>query len=348
MPSAAAEKLATHFEYPFPDPPTAGQTVEVAPGVHWLRQALPFALEHINVWCLEDAAGPVLVDTGIRGEPTQRNWLAVLDGLGLPAPSRLLVTHMHPDHAGSAGWLCEHFGIRLAMTRTEYLMCRVLASDFAPPPAAAVEFFHAAGFSDDDIARYKKLFGGFGKAVDELPASFDRLIDGQIVNVGAADWEVVVGRGHSPEHACLFNAGANVVIAGDQILPTISSNVSVWPTEPAANPLKEWLDSCRALMTRLPEDVLVLPSHGKPFVGAHRRLQALIDEHEQGLARLLEHCREPRRAVDVFPALFRSDPGSANLTLATGESIAHLNYLQAEGLVRNGIDDDGRRWYQTV
>ncbi|MEM8982495.1 MAG: MBL fold metallo-hydrolase [Pseudomonadota bacterium] len=346
MPSAAAKKTVSDFDYPFADTPNPGQAIEVAPGVHWLRQHLPFALEHINVWCLENSPGPVLVDTGVRGEPTQRNWLAVLETLALPAPSRLLVTHMHPDHAGSAGWICEHFGIRLAMTRTEYLMCRVLAADFAPPPPLAVEFFHAAGFGSDDIERYKKLFGGFGKACDTLPATYDRLVDGQQLQIGGADWEVVVGRGHSPEHACLYNAAANVVIAGDQILPTISSNVSVWPTEPSANPLREWLQSCRALIGRLPEDVLVLPSHGKPFVGAHRRLQALIHEHEQGLARLLDHCREPRRAVDVFPALFRSDPGTANLTLATGESIAHLNYLQAEGAIHSWLDVGGRRWYQ--
>ncbi len=329
------------------DVPADGTHVTIAPGVHWLRMPLPFALNHINLWILDDAAGPVIVDTGVNGRKTQARWQQVLSAFLPERPSRLLVTHMHPDHAGSAGWLCEEYGLRLAMTRTEYLTCRLLSADVAPPPPAAIEFFRSAGLNDEQLAYYTQVFGGFGKACGPLPPTYDRLQDGQQFSFNGSMWEVIVGNGHSPEHACLWNRELNVIISGDQILPTISSNVSVWPTEPEANPLADWLDSCRRLRARLPEDILVLPSHGKPFVGAHTRLTALIDEHEANLEQLLEYCREPRRVIDVFPVLFRSRINDGNMSLATGESIAHLNYLRHKGLVGMHEDDAGIRWYET-
>ncbi|MEL7535796.1 MAG: MBL fold metallo-hydrolase [Pseudomonadota bacterium] len=348
MPAATAKTATTQYDYPFADVPADGSTIAVAPGVHWHRLPLPFELTHINVWVLEDNDALTLVDTGIRGGHTQQRWQQVIDTFDGKRPSRLLVTHMHPDHVGSAGWLCEHYDIPLGMTRAEYLMCRVLTADTSPPPPIAFQYYRAAGFDDDALGRYAKMFGGFGKACDPLPPSYDRLSAGQTLSINGVDWEVVIGSGHSPEHACLYAPALNVVISGDQILPTISSNVSVWPTEPNANPLAEWLDSCRRLRDSLPADVLVLPSHGKPFVGAHKRLTALIDEHEVALERLRLHCREPRRAIDVFPALFRSDVGAGSMTLATGEAIAHLNFLVDAALLQTFVDDDGIRWYQAI
>ena len=346
MPPAATREPRAPFDYPYPEPPADGHPLLVAPGVHWLRQPLPFELAHINLWILDAPEGPVLVDTGVRGADTQRNWRSALANFERP-PSRLIVTHMHPDHAGAAGWLCDTYSIRLAMTRTEYLMCRVLTADIAPPPPAATEFFRAAGLDAAGLDRYRQMFGGFGKASDTLPPTYDRLSDGQVLRIGANDWQVVVGSGHSPEHACLYAPDLNVIIAGDQILPTISSNVSVWPTEPDANPLRDWLSSCRHLIDVLPADVLVLPSHGKPFVGAHKRLQALITEHERALERLTVLCREPQRAIDTFAALFRVDVRASGVSLAVGEAIAHLNYLRHHGAMTTWLDDDGIRWYQS-
>ena len=186
----------------------------------------------------------------------------------------------------------------------------------------------------------------FGKFVAPLPESYRRLCDRDTVTIDGSDWEVIVGRGHSPEHACLFNTEKNVLIAGDQLLPRISSNVSVHPTEPYANPLKEWLDSLLAMKDRLPEDVLVLPAHGSPFRGAYERLDALVAEHMVGLEKLLEECREPKRAIDVFPALFKAKISESNLGMATGESIAHLNYLLADDSITAEIDNEGVRWYR--
>lgn len=337
------------IDYAFNQAPAAGTTTRIDAGIRWLRMPLPFALSHINLWLLDDAPGPTIVDTGIGGKKTRELWLDIFDNKpGAPTPSRVIVTHMHPDHVGCAGWLCDEFGIELWMTVTEYLMCRVLASDSGSPPSEAVNFYHAAGYSADQLERYAELFGGFGRAVTPLPKSFRRLRHGQSISVGNDEWQVICGYGHSPEHACLFSASRNTLIAGDQLLPTISSNISVWPTEPGSNPLQEWLDSCRRLRSVLPADVLVLPAHGKPFRGAHERLTALIDEHETSLDRLLELCTSRKRAIDVFPALFRAKITESNLVMATGEAIAHLNYLIATGRVATTMDDDGVRYYQTV
>jgi len=168
------------------------------------------------------------------------------------------------------------------------------------------------------------------------------------VRIGEHEWEVVVGRGHSPEHACLFCRELNLLIAGDQILPTISSNVSVYPTEPAANPLAHWFESLRKFRALLPADVLVLPAHGEPFTGAHLRLEALVEEHETGLTRLMDICREPRRALDVFPALFKSRITDRNLIMAAGEAVSHLNYLVEKGEMTVSKDADGVNWYQVL
>lgn len=345
-----ASRADDDVRYEFAELPEPGETQEIAPGIHWLRMPLPFALSHINLWLLEEEDGWAIVDSGVHTGVTRGVWERIFVSVMQNRPaSRVFATHLHPDHAGCAGWLCSRFDVELWMPREEYLLCRVLVADTGrPTPDAGTRFYAAAGFPPTAMAHYHKMFGLFGKYVSPLPEAYRRLADGDRIRIGHRDWEVIVGRGHSPEHACLHCPADELLISGDQLLPTISSNVSVYPTEPAANPLAEWLASLRAMQARLPADVLVLPAHGKPFRGAHRRLAMLIEEHLQALADLEAFCREPRRAVDVFPTLFRSPIDERNLIMATGESIAHLNYLLAEGRLTVDTDAAGVRWYRTA
>ncbi|MBI1238965.1 MAG: MBL fold metallo-hydrolase [Alphaproteobacteria bacterium] len=333
----------TGLVYPFERRPELGEVVEVAAGVHWVRMKLPFQLAHINLWLLEDGDGWTIVDTGINDGVTKEAWEAVFAAhLGGKPVRRVIVTHLHPDHVGLAGWIVERCDAELWMSRTDYLMCRTLVADTGrEAPHEGVDFYRAAGFPDDAISKYKERFGGFGMGVFRLPQAYRRVVDRETIRIGGNDWRVIVGRGHAPEHVCLHCDALNVIISGDQILPRISSNVSVFPTEPEANPLQDWLDSCAHLKTQLPEEVLVLPAHNEPFVGAGLRLQALIDGHEEGLARLRELCETPKHAVEVFPALFRSRITSGNYLMATGESIAHLNCLIARGEIRKTKDAKG-------
>lgn len=337
------------LDYPLEGRPESGEVLEIAPGIRWLRLSLPFQLNHINVWLLREENGWALVDTGLFTNTTREVWKDVLErGLGGVPLSRILVTHLHPDHAGCAGWLARLFDIDLWMTRAEYLLCRILVADTGKPaPEAGTRFYHAAGFPPEAMQHYQEHFGGFGRVVAALPECYHRLADGDNVSIGDDDWEVIVGRGHSPEHACLYCAERKLLIAGDQILPTISSNVSVYPTEPAADPLRDWFESIDMLEQRLPEDVLVLPAHGRPFGGAHLRLEQLRREHEVGLDKLRALCREPKRAIDVFPALFKSRIDDRNLIMATGEALSHLHYLLYRGELTVAPDDEGVNWYKT-
>jgi len=330
--------------------PDDGQTLALTEGITWLRMPLPFQLNHINLWLLRDNGGWVIVDTGLGTSTTRDTWRKVFaDGMGNDPATHVVVTHLHPDHAGCASWLVGEFDVDFWMTREEYLLCRALIADTgkeAPPDG--MRFYRAAGFDDEQLARYRENFGMFGKVVPDMPQSFRRLCDGDALEFAGHEWEVIVGRGHSPEHACLYDRSRNIVIAGDQILPTISPNVSVWPTEPHANPLQEFFASIDRLEQALPEDVLVLPAHGKPFRGAHARLEELRREHTERLEILLDNGRNPRRAVDTFADLFGRAINDNNRIMATGEALAHLHYLVAAGEMTVTTDDHQVGWFQRV
>ena len=335
--------------YPFATAPQPGHALGVAAGVMWLRMPLPFTgLNHINLWALEDGAGWTLADTGMQTADTVAYWQQALAGpLARRPVTRVICTHMHPDHIGMAGWLTRQYDCRLWTTRLEYLTCRVLVADTgreAPPDG--LRFYHAAGWDGDALASYKTRFGGFGKAVYALPDSYRRVVDGEELTIGGRPWRAVIGRGHSPEHLCLHCAELGVLISGDQVLPRITSNVSVFPTEPEANPLEEWLESLASIGKRVPDDVLVLPSHNEPFRGLHARLGALISGHEQRLAHVREALATPKRAIDVFGVLFRRQVGADMLIMATGESVAHLNCLIARQLAVRELDASGVAWYR--
>jgi glyoxylase-like metal-dependent hydrolase (beta-lactamase superfamily II) len=337
------------LRYPFEAAPAPGEACEVAPGVMWLRMRLPMAgLTHINVWALADEEGWTLVDTGMQTDDTAANWRAALAGpLGGRPVRRVICTHMHPDHIGMSGWLTRRHECRLWTTRLEYITCRMLVADTGrEAPADGVRFYHAAGWDEAALEHYRARFGGFGKAVHALPDSYRRVQDGEELEIGAVRWRAVVGRGHSPEHLCLYSPALKVLISGDQVLPRISSNVSVFPTEPDADPMREWLESLAQIRERVSDDVLVLPSHNEPFYGLHARLAGLIEGHERRLERVLLELAQPRRAVDVFSALFRRPVSAEMLGMATGESIAHLNCLLGRRLALREAAADGVLWYR--
>jgi len=348
--SEVRERPGRNLDYPFETRPELGETIEVVPGVHWIRMRLPMQLNHINLWLLEDGDGWTVVDSGIRNEETANAWKQLFAGpMGGRPVKRVIVTHMHPDHIGLAGWLVRKFDVELWITRTEFLMCRNLVADTGQEaPQEGVRFYRAAGWNDELIEHYKARFGGFGHGVYKLPNAYRRIGEGNEIVIGGRTWRVVTGNGHSPEHACLWCPEANMVISGDQLLPRISSNVSVHPTEPEANPLQDWLDSCNKLKTVLPSDVLVLPAHNEPFRGAHLRLQELIDDHENNMEKLVTLCAEAKRAIDVFPALFRAKITQGVYGMATGESVAHLNCLRTRGRMGLSADTGGVQWYRSL
>jgi glyoxylase-like metal-dependent hydrolase (beta-lactamase superfamily II) len=339
---------STGLTYPIDRVPGPAEMIEVAPRIHWVRMPLPFQLDHINLWLLEDGDGWAVVDTGVASDEVKALWREIFKtGLRGKPVTRLIVTHLHPDHVGLAGWFTRKWGIELSMSRTDFLMCRNLVLDTGrEAPKEALDFYRAAGFSERGLESYRKRFGGFGERVSRLPDIFRRLREGDEMTIGGRTWRVVVGSGHAPEHVCLFCEEDRILISGDQVLPRISSNVSLHPTEAYENPLEDWIESCKRLRATLPEDVLVLPAHNEPFYGLHQRLTQLIDGHEDGLAKLHAMLDEPKRAIDVFPALFKRKIGPEVFFMATGESLAHLNCLLGRGLATVSRDEKGVNWYR--
>lgn len=334
------------LSYPFAEVPGPGEAVQVADGVLWMRLPLPMALDHINVWALRDGDGWAIVDTGLNFTAAREAWEPAL---ACPLEGRpvtqVIGTHMHPDHIGLAGWLCERFDAPLRMSRLEYVTLRMLVADTGPPPEAAARFYRACGWTEPQIDQWRGRFGMFARSVSPPPPVYVRVQAGQTLEIGGQSWSLVGGDGHSPEHICLLREADGVFISGDQVLPKISSNVSVWPTEPDADPMHDWLTSLARLKREVSNDVLVLPSHGLPFEGLHARLDALIRGHEVALERLLRRLDEPRRAVDVFGSLFARPIGDGLLGMATGESLAHLNYLVRQGRAVRETDAEGVwRW----
>jgi len=326
--------------------PEPGTTIALAEGIGWTRSPVPGSLNHINLWILEDEGGVALVDCGLDIPPAREAWEALFAGpLAGRAVTRLIVTHFHPDHLGLAGWLSERFAVRLWMTRGEWLFARMLTADVRDsPPAEALAYWRSAGWSEGRIAaEAEKGWGRFAAMVSPVPVSFVRLQEGDVLRVGAAEWRVVIGSGHSPEHACLVDHARKVMIAGDQVLPRITSNVSLSLSEPEADPLGDWLDSI-AKLRALPDDLLVLPSHGEPFTGLHARLDSLAEGHRGRLDALHAHLAEPRRAVDCFSVLFGRKIEDGSLGLATGEALAHLRRLEVEGRAVRAVRD-GVHWY---
>lgn len=327
--------------------PEPGELIEVAAGIGWARLPVPGSLRHINVWALEDSAGITLVDTGLNLPDSRAAWDALFAGpLAGRTVTRVICTHFHPDHIGLAGWLTERFGVRLWMTRGEWLFARMLTADVRDaPPAEALAYWRGAGWSEERIAaEAEKGWGRFASAVSPVPLAMVRMQDGDTISIGAREWRIVVGSGHSPEHACLVDEAGKVTIAGDQVLPRITSNVSLSLSEPESDPLGEWLDSIERLR-RLPDDLLILPAHGEPFTGLHARLDALRDGHLDRLDALEAHLSEPRRAVDCFSILFGRRIDDKAMGLATGEAMAHLRWLEVRGrIVRE--ERDGVWWFR--
>lgn len=331
------------LDYPFTAPATDGSAVEVAPGILWVRMPMPMALDHINIYLLRGQDGWTLIDTGLNTETTRERWehIAAHHLQGLPIV-RLVCTHMHYDHAGLASWLCERFDIPLYMTHGEYFMMRTLAEPMPDPlPRAHAEFYQRAGMPQERVDRMWKAMRK-DPFMPPQPHSFTRMRGGDELELGGRIWRVVIGEGHSPEHACLYCEEDEILIAGDQLLPRISSNVLVTGIEPEANPLQLWLASLTRL-EQLAPDTLVLPSHERVFRGLHARTQELREHHEHQFVLLRAYLtgHASCTAFEAMLCLFPRLRGPVDDMLALGETVAHLSWLRYEGVLRRVLDEDG-------
>ena len=329
----------------FETPPHEGEAIEVAPGILWMRLPLPMALDHVNVYALDDGTGWTIIDTGMDSRRTRAIWQGLLAGplAGKPV-TRVIVTHHHPDHVGLAGWF-QAQGADLLTTRTAWLMARMLVLDEqALPTAEQIAFWRAAGMAPDQLAaKSQERPFNFADCVAAMPIGYTRIAAGDVLTIAGRRWQVHVGHGHAPEHAVLFSLDDDLVLGGDQLLPSISPNIGVYATEPQSDPLGEWIASCHAFQALARDNHLVLPGHKLPYTGLPLRLAQMIDNHHGALARLRDHLTEEQTATGCFPALFRRQIGPAEYGLALVEAVAHLNHLLARGEVTRA--DRGGVWH---
>ncbi len=318
--------------YPFSEGPQFGQSVDINPLVKWVRAPLGFSLDHINCYLIRDGEGWCVVDTGMHGGKGVDVWneLIATQLEGLPV-TRVFATHHHPDHIGLAGWLCDTFQVPLYTSEAEYFYTRT----FHAPKRKdryweSVEYFDLTNMREESKDALL-ADNNFHHMVWEVPSAFHRVCDGDTVKIGETDWQVMTTRGHSPEHVSLYCASLDLLISGDQVLPEITSNVSISSTQAYANPLQDWFEAHQKIAAKVPDSVLVLPAHQLPFKGLHSRLDEVIAHHHERLDKVLTLCSEPTDAQSLTNYLFERELDTFQNFLAVGECMAHVNWLLSEG-----------------
>ena len=351
--------LEHQLSYPLGEAlPATGTSLELAPGVRWVRMPLPFALDHINLWLLRDRfdgqEGWTIVDAGICRDEVKALWEQIFKNelQGLPV-LRVVVTHMHPDHIGLAHWLCQRWQVPLWMSMTDYMTAKLWAVHNATTGAGgegAMQHCANHGMSEpESLKKVKDRSNYYVNLVPEVPEQFYRIMGGDHIQIGSppCDWEIITGYGHAPEHLSLYCKEKGLVISGDMVLPRISTNVSVFSYEPMANPLPLYLNSLDRY-SHLPADTLVLPSHGKPFIGLHERISQQHAHHSERLNEVLDACITPKTTMEVVPVLFKRTLDLHQMTFAMGEAIAHLHALYFDGKLNRTVDAKGIIRFQRI
>ena len=328
-------------EYPFPDIPTPGETIEVAPGIHWLRLPLPFVLDHINVYLLEDGDGWTVVDCGLNKDQVKEIWEVVFARLlGKQRVKRVIVTYFHPDHMGLCRWMIEHFDAELWMSNTEWLMSQFAFELHERNMEAMLAFWRSNGMSVATTDGMRGRGNFYAQNVGRPPIRFRRLAAGDGIEIAGRLWRVIIGEGHAPEHVCLACPEDDLLLSGDQILPRITTNISVQYSQPDADPLRLFL-AANTRFAGLPPNTLTLCAHDRPFLRLHERLDQLREHHQVRLDAAWEACTTPKHAVDMLPVLFWRPLDLHQQSFAIGELIAHLHCLWYEGRLERILGDDG-------
>lgn len=342
------------LRYPFEKHPSPGNTLEVAPGVRWLTMPMGGSLNHINLYLLEDDGGWWVVDTGLSNEETAGYWQQIFAReLGGAPVIGVICTHMHPDHIGQALMITDHFQCPLYMTRAEYYQAKAFSQGGPSYQSSWLgrQFYQRAGMPLQYLEALREAWesrSSAGMTMPVMPAGYERLEDRDVLTIGGRDWRVVVGEGHSPEHASLYCSSLKLMLSGDQILPVITSNVSVHPTEPNANPLKVWMESIDRLLN-VPNDTLILPAHNLPFYGVRERLRELDSHHEDRMLAIEEHCAvTPATAKELLPVLFARELDPRQMMMALGEAIAHLHLLLHRNRIERELSEDGCYRYRSI
>ena len=338
------------IRFPYPTPPASGNLIEVADGIYWVRMALPMLIDHVNVYILEGPQDLTIIDTGLNFKECRSAWLKIIkNNFGTKPVKNVLLTHHHPDHIGLLGWFHDNFDINVYASRTSWLLGRMLYLDKQSKPSKqAMDFWIQAGMDKTTFDRKcKDKPFNFSDGVANFPLGFISLNQGEEISLSGKNWRIEIGQGHAPDHVTLWGLDVPIVIAGDQIIPGISSNLGVYPTEPLLDTVGGWLSSCNRFLKLAHSNHFVLPGHNLPFLGLSTRLRQLIDNHVSALDRIeyelsLGECT----AVDLFQPIFKRKINQSEYGLALAEAVGHLNYFRAREMVTVSVRDDGALLFQ--
>ena len=334
-----------NIKFPLEIFPVDKRLLEIHKGIYWIKFLLPSMISHVNIYILDDVDGITIIDTGLSCYSCIDKWRQILrDDFKNKEIKRVIVTHHHPDHIGLAGWFKNNFNTEIWTSRSSWLTGRMLTLDKKKVVSKeTLNFWFSAGmpFKILEKKRLEKPFN-FGDFVQEIPLGYRRIIEDEVLIIGNKKWFVKLGDGHAPEQVILYSPELNIFISADQILPGISPNISVYPTEPTADPLAEYFNSCDKLLQIEDLGYLVLPGHNLPFYGLNTRIRQLVDHHKRALKRIEDYInKSPKSAYDIFPSLFKRKIKESEIVLALGESLAHLNYLFYRGIIKREISDKG-------
>ncbi len=345
------DSIAATLAFPHAQPPEPGTVTTITPGVLWFRLPLPYRLNHVNIYLIEDTGGWAVLDTGLGTAACRAAWDTILAGpLAGQRLTQMIVTHYHPDHVGLAGWLGSRFGLNLSMPRPEYLYS--LALQYAPGDLGAEtyrSFYRRHGLSPEVTELVLARGHEYLRRTTGVPTSYHRLKHGDALSIGARAFQVLTGGGHALEQAMLVRPDEKLFFAADQVIARISPNVSVHAMEPDLDALGIYLASLRALREAVAEDVLVLPGHGLPFYGLHTRVGELIEHHGQRCGMIADACRQrPLSVAELVPHIFHRDLDEHQTGFAFGEVLAHVNHMLGGGALVLETDASGADRYRTT
>jgi glyoxylase-like metal-dependent hydrolase (beta-lactamase superfamily II) len=335
--------------FPFPEYPEPGAATEVADGIFWISTKVPFVgLKQVNVWLLRDGEGWTMIDCGYSQPDTREQiaetWRRLCGGRPV---TRLIVTHFHPDHAGNSRWISEHWKLRMEMSQREWFAANLaILNRYSDQIPARATFYRRHGLDEARLEQFLSQAVLYRDGV-ELPQDYRRLSAGDVLAIGGDRWTVITGEGHSPEHVSLYCATRRILIAGDQILPAITTNVSTWQVEPEFDAVGAFLRTCKTFLGVLDRDALILPSHRRPFRNVHDRLRELAYHHAARCNIMLDHAGSETDAGALIDVLFTPGLDGHQIGFAMGETIAHLNHLVTLGHMRM-IETEARVHYRRI
>lgn len=343
MPPPLNETPRNTLDFPFTQRPTHGEIIRVADGLLWASLPLPYRLDHVNIYFLEDDDGWAVIDTGIRTDEAIAAWEALFEtALKGTRITRVIVTHFHPDHIGLAGWLCERFGAPMLTSLSTYMTSKVISLGQSERSLRQnFDFYVSHGMTEEGAGIVAIQGNDYLRRVAELPLTFTRLVMPDLLQIGARSFRVLTGDGHAPEQIMLYCEEEKLLFAADQVMERISPNVSVFAGEPNGDPLGHFLRTQRLLRAEVPDEVLVLAGHHRPFYGLHLRCTELEHHHEERCDIIRAACLErPMSASELVPMLFRRELDAHQMSFAFTETLAHVNRLVRRGEIETVRDGD--------